>query len=63
MSRHTCLLTQARRGMWNYWPGGKDNFAADRELAGRVLEAMPSTPLIARARGHLWRIRAACLVR
>jgi len=35
--------------MWNYWLGGKDNFAADRELAERVLEAMPSLPLIARA--------------
>ncbi len=33
----------------DYWLGGKDNFAADRELAGRVLEAMPSMPLIARA--------------
>ena len=29
--------------------GGKDNFAADRELADRVLEVMPSMPLIARA--------------
>ncbi len=35
--------------MWNYWLGGKDNFAADRELAERVLEVMPSMPLIARA--------------
>jgi O-methyltransferase involved in polyketide biosynthesis len=35
--------------MWNYWLGGKDNFAADRKLAERVLEAMPSLPLIARA--------------
>jgi O-methyltransferase involved in polyketide biosynthesis len=35
--------------MWNYWLGGKDNFAADRKLAERVLEAMPSMPLIARA--------------
>jgi hypothetical protein len=35
--------------MWNYWLGGKDNFAADRELAERVLEIMPSMPLIARA--------------
>jgi O-methyltransferase involved in polyketide biosynthesis len=35
--------------MWNYWLGGKDNFAADRELAERVLQAMPSMPLIARA--------------
>jgi hypothetical protein len=34
--------------MWNYWLGGKDNFAADRELAERVLEVMPSMPLIAR---------------
>src|SRR5947209_18474453 len=35
--------------MWNYWLGGKDNFAADRQAAERVLEAMPSLPLIARA--------------
>jgi hypothetical protein len=35
--------------MWNYWLGGKDNFAADREAAERVLEAMPSLPLIAQA--------------
>ena len=35
--------------MWNYWLGGKDNFAADRELAERVLEVMPSMPLIAQA--------------
>jgi hypothetical protein len=35
--------------MWNYWLGGKDNFAADREAAEKVAEAMPSIPLIARA--------------
>jgi O-methyltransferase involved in polyketide biosynthesis len=35
--------------MWNYWLGGKDNFAADRELAERVLQVMPSMPLIAQA--------------
>jgi O-methyltransferase involved in polyketide biosynthesis len=35
--------------MWNYWLGGKDNFAADRELAERVLQVMPSMPHIARA--------------
>src|SRR6266446_2271125 len=35
--------------MWNYWLGGKDNSAADRQAAERVLEAMPSLPLIARA--------------
>jgi S-adenosyl methyltransferase len=34
--------------MWNYWVGGKDNFAADREAADKVLEAMPVMPLIAR---------------
>src|SRR5947208_2455170 len=33
--------------MWNYWLGGKDNFAADRQAAERVLEVMPSLPLIA----------------
>src|ERR1700748_3337155 len=35
--------------MWNYWLGGKDNFPADGEAAERVVEAMPSLPLIARA--------------
>ena len=35
--------------MWNYWLGGKDNFAADRDLAERVLEVMPSMPFIAQA--------------
>jgi hypothetical protein len=35
--------------MWNYWVGGKDNFAADREAAKRVQEAMPSLPMIARS--------------
>ena len=34
--------------MWNYWVGGKDNFAVDRAAAGKVLEAMPAMPLIAR---------------
>jgi hypothetical protein len=34
--------------MWNYWVGGKDNFAADRQAAEKVLEVMPSLPLIAR---------------
>jgi O-methyltransferase involved in polyketide biosynthesis len=35
--------------MWNYWLGGKDNFAADRAAAQHLLEAMPSMPMIARA--------------
>jgi hypothetical protein len=35
--------------IWNYWVGGKDHFAADREAADKVVAAMPSLPLIARA--------------
>ena len=34
--------------VWNYWLGGTDNFPVDRELAERVMVAMPSMPLIAR---------------
>lgn len=35
--------------MWNYWVGGKDHFAADRDAAEKILAAMPSLPLIARS--------------
>jgi trans-aconitate methyltransferase len=35
--------------MWNYWVGGKDHFAADREAADKIQAAMPSLPLTARA--------------
>jgi O-methyltransferase involved in polyketide biosynthesis len=35
--------------MWNYWVGGKDHFAADREAAGRIQAAMPALPGIARS--------------
>lgn len=35
--------------MWNYWVGGKDHFAADREAAERVLAAMPSLPAVAQS--------------
>jgi O-methyltransferase involved in polyketide biosynthesis len=34
--------------MWNYWIGGKDHFAADREAADKVLEVLPSMLIIAR---------------
>jgi hypothetical protein len=34
--------------MWNYWIGGKDNFAADREAGERILEVMPTLLTIAR---------------
>jgi len=35
--------------MWDYWLGGKDNFAADREAAERVVAAMPAMDATARA--------------
>jgi hypothetical protein len=34
--------------IWNLWLGGKDNFAADRDVARSVAKAMPSVPAIAR---------------
>ena len=37
--------TSAR--VWNYWVGGKDNFAADREAGEQILEAMPTLRMIA----------------
>ena len=37
--------TSAR--VWNYWVGGKDNFAADREAGEQILEAMPTLRAIA----------------
>jgi hypothetical protein len=33
--------------VWNYWVGGKDNFAADREAGEHILEAMPTLRTIA----------------
>jgi hypothetical protein len=35
--------------VWDYWLGGKDNFAADREAGEKVIEAMPSMDAAARA--------------
>jgi len=34
--------------MWNYWVGGKDNYAADRAAAEAVMRAFPALPVIAR---------------
>ena len=34
--------------MYDYWLGGKDNFAADREAARRSAEAVPQLPWLAR---------------
>jgi hypothetical protein len=42
----TSVANTAR--IWNYWLGGKDNFAADREAAERVMQAMPALPVMAR---------------
>jgi O-methyltransferase involved in polyketide biosynthesis len=35
--------------IWNYWLGGKDHFAVDREASEKVLAAMPSLLQISRA--------------
>jgi hypothetical protein len=35
--------------VYNYWLGGKDNFAADRELGDRTIEAYPQIVLSVRA--------------
>jgi O-methyltransferase involved in polyketide biosynthesis len=42
----TSVANPAR--IWNYWLGGKDHFEADREAAEKVIEVMPSMPLLAR---------------
>ena len=34
--------------MWNYWVGGKDNYAADRQAAEQIMATMPQLPVIAR---------------
>jgi hypothetical protein len=33
--------------IWNYYIGGKDNYAADRAVAERVFEVLPTAPLVA----------------
>jgi hypothetical protein len=34
--------------IWNYWVGGKDNFAADRAVGDKVREIVPYVPIVAR---------------
>jgi hypothetical protein len=34
--------------VYDYWLGGKDNFAADRRVAEQILQAMPAMAQIAR---------------
>jgi hypothetical protein len=42
--------------VWNYWLGGKDNFAADREVGDQVREVYPGIVEVARtSRGFLMR--------
>jgi S-adenosyl methyltransferase len=35
--------------IWNYWLGGKDNFAVDRKVGDEVLEVFPDIGYLARA--------------
>ncbi len=35
--------------IYNYWLGGKDNYAADREVADAMIAALPHLPMMARA--------------
>lgn len=42
--------------VWNYWVGGRDNFAADRAVAQRILDVLPEVAVVARmTRGYLTR--------
>ena len=34
--------------VWNYWLGGKDNYAADRAMGDQILAMVPDMPRIAR---------------
>ncbi len=43
--------------VYDYWLGGKNNFAADREAAERVLAATPGLRSRVRATGSSWRGR------
>ncbi|MCY1145520.1 SAM-dependent methyltransferase [Actinoplanes sp. Pm04-4] len=43
--------------LWNYWLGGKDNFAADRVVADQILAMVPEMVASARAdRAYLGRV-------
>jgi DNA-binding HxlR family transcriptional regulator len=45
---HFDPATPSPARIWNYWIGGKDNFAADREVGDATALAMPELPVIAR---------------
>jgi hypothetical protein len=44
---NTSVAHSAR--IWNYWLGGKDNFAVDREVGDQVLEIFPDIGYLARS--------------
>ncbi|GAA4237161.1 SAM-dependent methyltransferase [Actinomadura meridiana] len=44
---NTAVAHEAR--VYDYWLGGKDNYAADRELGDAMTRAIPTLPLMARA--------------
>jgi hypothetical protein len=43
----TSVAHQAR--VYDYWLGGKDNFAADREVGDKAMQAYPDLPVASRA--------------
>jgi hypothetical protein len=49
--------------IWNYWLGGKDNFAADRAAGDEVIAAIPDIPVGARAERAFLRRVVTFLVR
>lgn len=57
----TTTAHPARR--YNYWLGGKDNFAADRESADRIAAAWPSAPIAARENRRFLRRATTYLAR
>jgi len=44
----TIFAERVKASAWIWLEGGKDNFPADRAAAERVLQVMPSMPLVAR---------------
>ena len=45
--------------MYDYYLGGKDNYAADREAAEKSLAIAPELRLLARENGIYWRLSAS----
>ena len=35
--------------IWNYWLGGTDNYAVDRQLGDQIVSMLPDVPILARA--------------